>query len=149
MDSNKLVVSPCPQVDPKSLTKKGRSLDHIPLSQNASQQHAKRATFQGGQVWGQCRKLRQNLPSPAQWGRECRAAEDEWQPVWTTIPIAAEAACLLRLQEGLNGSQVQMRQNRHKMFQFVFLVTESAVPFKLYSYHSLVCALPGEGGSCI
>lgn len=74
-------------------TKKGRSLDHIPPSQNALLQHAKQAAFQEGYVWEKCMKLRQNLPSPAQWSWEYQPAKDEWQPIWTTVPIAAEA-CL-------------------------------------------------------
>ena len=57
-------------------------------------------TFLGGYVWGQCLQSIQTLPDPSNWG--WKKSGEEWQPVWTTIPVIQEALMTLRwLRAGL------------------------------------------------
>ena len=49
-------------------TSKARSIDAIPPTRAALLQHARRATYQGGHVWGQTQVRDPYLPSPESWG---------------------------------------------------------------------------------
>lgn len=71
-------------------TKKDRQLENIPPTKAALYQHFLRAIFQGVHVWGQL-SVTQNLPCPSNWG--WTRVEDNWQPTWTDLPVAADA-CL-------------------------------------------------------
>ena len=66
-----------------------RSIDHIPPTQTALEQHIKRAAYQAGQVWGQSLQAIQELPSPLEWGWE-KSTEAGWIPKWTTLPEASK-----------------------------------------------------------
>ena len=50
-------------------TRKGRfKYDSLPPTKTALTEHAKKATYQGGQVWGQSIRSQMKLPDPAAWG---------------------------------------------------------------------------------
>ena len=51
-------------------------------------QHAKRAAFQAGHVWGQSLLVNVITPSPAQWGWE--NIEGTWSPVWISLGEASK-----------------------------------------------------------
>jgi len=69
-------------------SRKSRTLDNIPPTKDALQQHVKRASYQAGHVWGQSLLTDPCLPSPSEWG--WKLVNGEWKPVWITIPQAAE-----------------------------------------------------------
>lgn len=69
-------------------TCKGRSFDTIPPTRAALLQHAKRATYQGGHVWGQTHVRDPDLPSPELWGWSTNPKLG-WTPIWTLLPEAA------------------------------------------------------------
>ena len=71
-------------------SRKGRSLQNIPPTQDALQQHTKHCVYQGGFVWGQCLQKTPKLPSPEEWGWE-RTDGSPWKPKWTTIAQAQQA----------------------------------------------------------
>lgn len=66
----------------------GRAIENIPPTQAALLEHLKRATYQGGHVWGQALVVAPVLPSPADWGWVEEV--NEWRPFWTTLPEASE-----------------------------------------------------------
>jgi hypothetical protein len=66
-----------------------RSIENIPPTKDALEQHIKRAAFQAGQIWGQTLAPLQELPSPSEWGwQQC---QEGWRPFWSTLPEAAKA----------------------------------------------------------
>ena len=72
----------------EELFPKRTSLESIPPSRAALVQHAKRATFQGGHIWGQTLLPQPTLPSPSDWGWSKN--KDKWTPLWTTLPQAKD-----------------------------------------------------------
>ena len=63
--------SSCDSVDNcrrELFTQKGRSINYIPPTSAALFQHAKRASYQAGYVWGQALLRAPELPDPADWG---------------------------------------------------------------------------------
>lgn len=70
--------------------RRSRALENIPPTNAALQQHALRATYQGGHLWGQVLQKDPHLPSPKNWGWE-QSADSSWKPKWTTIAQAQEA----------------------------------------------------------
>ena len=66
-----------------------RSIESIPPTQAALEQHVKRAAFQAGHVWGRTLDPIQELPSAADWG--WHLSSDGWTPTWSTLPEASEA----------------------------------------------------------
>ncbi|KAK3857509.1 hypothetical protein Pcinc_036238 [Petrolisthes cinctipes] len=81
--------SPCMDVNEarKKLFAKRNSVQRIPPTYDALEQHMKRSVFQGGYVWGQVLVLQPLLPSPTSWG--WRQTEDgSYEPLWTTLPEA-------------------------------------------------------------
>lgn len=70
--------------------RKQRSYDAIPPTSAALKEHAKRAAYQAGIIWGQAMTTNPDLPSPADWGWVQK--EETWQVVWTTLPPVA-ASC--------------------------------------------------------
>ena len=69
-------------------TSKARSVDAIPPTRAALLQHARRATYQGGHVWGQAQVRDPDLPSPESWGWSKNPTRG-WNPMWTLLPEAA------------------------------------------------------------
>lgn len=67
--------------------RKQRSYDLIPPTQSALKEHAKRAAYQAGHIWGQC-VIRQPEPQcPSKWGWS--KEDNKWKIVWTTLePIS-------------------------------------------------------------
>lgn len=59
-----------------------RALTSIPPTQSALWQHAKRAAYQAGQLWGKADQLEQTLTSPQNWG--WRQLDNAWEPFWST-----------------------------------------------------------------
>ncbi len=66
-----------------------RTIENIPPTQAALWQHAKRAAYQAGHVWGQSCIQLQELPIPGEWGWQTSA--DGWTPLWTTLPEASKS----------------------------------------------------------
>lgn len=64
-------------------TKKGHTYHSIPTTQSAPMQHIRRATYQGGFVWGQSLNLKPILPSPVEWGWLYNI---QYKPNWTLLP---------------------------------------------------------------
>ena len=72
-------------------SRKGRSIEHIPPSYAALQQHIKRAAYQAGFCWGQALIKLQETPSPTNRGWT-RNKEGVWEPFWTSLQQAS-ASC--------------------------------------------------------
>lgn len=71
-------------------SKMSRSIDNIPPTKAALEEHIKRAAYQAGHIWGQTLKPQPLVPNPNDWGWE--VSENGYKPHWTTLPIA-EKAC--------------------------------------------------------
>jgi hypothetical protein len=69
-------------------TKKNRTLEHLPPTSNAFEQHVKRTVFQAIHCWSHC--LKQQMPAidPGLWGWEKQ--DDKWIPIWMTIPEVSQ-----------------------------------------------------------
>ena len=65
-----------------------RKLENIPPTRAALMQHAKRAAFQAGHVWGQSLVANVITPSPADWGWE--NVGGTWSPVWSSLGEASK-----------------------------------------------------------
>lgn len=74
------------EVRQELFSKKSRSLDSIPPTRAALEQHIRRAVYQGGYVWGQTLLRQPVLPSPSDWGWQRQ--NDLWSPYWTALPQA-------------------------------------------------------------
>ena len=66
------------------LCRKTLSLTIYPPTKAALIQHIKRATYQGGIVWGQALQSEQQLPSPSQWGW-IQNSDNSWGINWTNL----------------------------------------------------------------
>ena len=73
----------------KLFTKK-TNIKHIPPTKAALEQHVMRAVYQGGHVWGQALLASPVLPLPTSWGW-MKMEDGLYEPVWTTLPEAAQA----------------------------------------------------------
>ncbi len=71
------------EVRQELFSKKARSLENIPPTQASLLQHAKRAVFQGGYIWGQTLLKQPTLPCPSRWGWQLE--NSRWVPYWTTL----------------------------------------------------------------
>ena len=60
-----------------------KSIENVPPTQAALDQHIKRAAYQAGHVWGQALEPMQVLPSPAEWGWP--QSPEGWSPKWTIL----------------------------------------------------------------
>ncbi|KAG7153951.1 hypothetical protein Hamer_G027474, partial [Homarus americanus] len=67
----------------KLFSRKSRSLEHLPPTRAALEQHIKRAAYQAGHIWGQAAIAFVILPSPCDWG--WMKSGDELKPLWTTL----------------------------------------------------------------
>ena len=66
---------------------KQRQYDLIPPTQAALKEHAKRASYEAGYVWGQALKRHPQMPSPSDWGWV--EQDKEWKVFWTPLPPIA------------------------------------------------------------
>ena len=69
--------------------RQSRALENIPPTQAALKQHALRAVYQGGHVWGNTLQKEPQLPNPDAWGWEQK--DGSWKAKWTTLGQAQEA----------------------------------------------------------
>ena len=67
---------------------KSRSLENIPPTQAAMEQHLKRARYQCN-CWNMCLSPDPQLPDPSDWG--WTKVSTEWQPFWTVLPEASKS----------------------------------------------------------
>ena len=91
----------CPYEDVNSARKylfgqTKRGYEYIPPTKSALVEHAKRAVFQAGYVWGQSLTAQQILPSPSLWG--WTPIENNWIPYWTQLPRAVKAMAHLMIR---------------------------------------------------
>ena len=78
-------------------TRKGRSIDNIPPSSSALQQH----------IQQQALDKQQESPSPGSWGWK-RSKDGPWEPFWTTLQQASESCaelvkCGCKSENGFRG----------------------------------------------
>ena len=66
-----------------------RSIENVPPTQAALEQHVNRAAYQAGHVWGQALEPMQELPSPSEWGWQ--QSPEGWSPRWTMLDEASKA----------------------------------------------------------
>lgn len=67
--------------------RKQRSYELIPPTQGALKEHAKRAAFQAGHIWGQSVVRDPELPCPSKWG--WLKDGNKWKVAWTSLePIS-------------------------------------------------------------
>lgn len=69
-------------------TKRNRTLEHLPPTSNAFEQHVKRTVFQSTHCWSYCLKQHMPVIDPGLWG--WNRQDDRWMPVWMTIPEVSE-----------------------------------------------------------
>lgn len=75
--------------------RKQRSYDAIPPTSAALKEHAKRAAYQAGIIWGQVTDPNPDYDSPANWGWDQDG--DTWKIKWTTLPpISASCQELIK-----------------------------------------------------
>ena len=74
--------------------RKLRTYDAIPPTRAALREHAKRAAYQGGVIWGQA--TNPETSTPADWG--WIQSGEAWKINWTTLPPIA-ACCQEHLTE--------------------------------------------------
>ena len=67
---------------------KSRSLENIPPTKAALEQHIKRASLQA-HCWSRALVKNPRLPSSADWGWVHKMGE--WKPIWTTLAEAAKS----------------------------------------------------------
>jgi len=77
----------------KLFSQKLKNTDSLKPTRDALIQHALRAVYQAGYVWYQTLSVQPVLPSPSCWGWQ--SVDSVWQPLWMTIPEAAEACSQL------------------------------------------------------
>ena len=84
--------STCTDVDRarKKMFAKTLSVQRIPPTRAALEQHIKRAAFQGGHIWGQALIPLPDLPSPHSWGW-LRTDDGLYEPLWTTLEEASKS----------------------------------------------------------
>lgn len=74
----------------KKLFAKKHNVQLIPPTKAALEEHLKRATYQGGHVWGQLLVPAPELPSPTNWGWT-KNDDGMYEPHWTSLPEAAKS----------------------------------------------------------
>ena len=73
----------------KKLFAKTSSVQRIPPTHAALEQHVKRAAFQGGHIWGQALIPHPVFPSPSNWGW-VKPDGGLYEPHWTTLQEASK-----------------------------------------------------------
>ena len=69
-------------------TQSSRTVENLPQTQGALEEHLKRAIYQAGYVWSQALDPSPKLPSPENWGWQ--STETGWKPFWTKLRPAAD-----------------------------------------------------------
>ena len=69
-------------------TKKGRTVDSLPPTEDSLRQHVKRAIFQAGFVWHQALQKNMLLPDPTCWGWQ--RGKDGYEPSWMKMQDASK-----------------------------------------------------------
>ena len=72
----------------KMLFCQNRSIDNIPPTKNALEQHVKRSIYVAGFIWGQALNSNPFLPSPEVWGWK-QNEHNTLVPCWSTLPEAS------------------------------------------------------------
>ena len=72
-------------------SKMARTIENIPPTKAALEQHTRISSYQSGHVWGQSLNVQPVLPDVTDWGWETSQTAD-YIPKWTTSPIS-EIAC--------------------------------------------------------
>ena len=70
---------------------KRHNVQSIPPTKAALKEHAMRAVYQGGHVWGQMLVSTPELPSPCKWGWS-KTSEGHYEPFWTCLPDAGQSS---------------------------------------------------------
>lgn len=65
-------------------SKKSRTLEKLPPTQEALLQHTNRSVYQGKHIWAQTLVTQPVLPSPSEWGWQ--RDDKSCTPMWTTLP---------------------------------------------------------------
>ena len=92
--------STCTDIDKawRKMFAKKTNVKQIPPTKAALEQHVKRATYQGGHVWGQsllvAPALPLPLPLPTSWGLT-KTVNGLYEPNWTTLPETSKVCCEL------------------------------------------------------
>ena len=73
---------------------KGRSMENIPPTRAALEEHLKRTVFQGGHIWGQALFPQPTIPDPYNWGWT-RDMSNALTPLWTSLPPASQSCMAL------------------------------------------------------
>lgn len=68
---------------------KARTIDRIPPTRDALEQHVKRSLLQSN-IWTQCFRVNIRKLEPSDWGWIKHDKSNKYVPVWTTIPVVAE-----------------------------------------------------------
>ena len=68
-------------------SKKSRSLENIPPTRAALEQHTMGAAFKAAFIWSQVLVKQCVIPSPSAWGWE---SDNSWKPNWTTLSQAKD-----------------------------------------------------------
>ncbi|KAK7104108.1 hypothetical protein V1264_018877 [Littorina saxatilis] len=84
--------SKCTDIDKarRKIFARKNNVQLIPLTKAALEEHAKRAEYQGGHVWGQILLPAPELPPPTNWCWS-RTGEGQYIPYWTKLPEAAHS----------------------------------------------------------
>ena len=69
--------------------RKQRPFDSIPPTQSSLREHAKRAAYQAGVIWGQATCADADIGIPADWG--WIKTEEMWKMCWTKLPPIASS----------------------------------------------------------
>ena len=75
----------------KQLFAQNRKMEYIPPTLHALEQHAKRAVYQTGHIWGHSLIGEPEVPSPDSRGWKRVTDDSSWTPCWTTLPEAAKS----------------------------------------------------------
>ena len=79
----------CVNAARQSLFSQGnRTIENIPPTKAALEQHVKRAAYQGGIIWGQAMVCSQEIVNPTEWGWKLN--DGVYSPIWTELPDAAK-----------------------------------------------------------
>ena len=83
--------SACTKVDhaKRKLFPRKPSVQQIPPTRAALEEHAKRAVYQGGHIWGKKMFPDPVLPSPTDWG----GGEDRRNQEWLQKPLQMQEGC--------------------------------------------------------
>ena len=122
----------------QALFSQGRSIEAVPPTQAALEQHSRRAAYQAGHVWGRTLDTMQDLPSPADRGWQLSSSH-KWVPTWKDLQRTYQ----VWIQASLSWS-VQMHQSRPSMHRSVSMFRELLPGLNCYihihtRYNNIFC----------